>query len=120
MSTPTSRRPSSPTSKRGRRSTCRSTRSAARRSKARWRRSRPPPGSQFSLLPPDNATGNFTKVVQRVAVRVTFPEDVLKEVPLRPGLSVVATIHTRDADLPKPSLLGALGIEASAGKAAKP
>ena len=80
----------------------------------------PASGSQFSLLPPDNATGNFTKVVQRVAVRVTFPEDVLKEVPLRPGLSVVATIHTRDPDLPKPSLLGALGFEASAGKAAKP
>jgi len=80
----------------------------------------PASGSQFSLLPPDNATGNFTKVVQRVAVRVTFPEDVLKEVPLRPGLSVVATIHTRDPDLPKPSLLGALGFEASAGKGAKP
>ena len=58
----------------------------------------PASGSQFSLLPPDNATGNFTKVVQRVAVRVTFPEEVLKEVPLRPGLSVVATIHTRDPD----------------------
>ena len=80
----------------------------------------PASGSQFSLLPPDNATGNFTKVVQRVAVRVTFPEDVLKEVPLRPGLSVVATIHTRDPGLPKPTLLGALGFEASAGKAAKP
>jgi membrane fusion protein, multidrug efflux system len=80
----------------------------------------PASGSQFSLLPPDNATGNFTKVVQRVAVRVTFPGDVLKEVPLRPGLSVVATIHTRDPDLPKPSLLGAIGFEASAGKAAKP
>ena len=56
----------------------------------------PASGAQFSLLPPDNATGNFTKVVQRVAVRVTFPEEVLKEVPLRPGLSVVATVHTRD------------------------
>ena len=80
----------------------------------------PASGSQFSLLPPDNATGNFTKVVQRVAVRVTFPEDVLKEVPLRPGLSVVATIHTRDPDLPKPTLLGALGFEASADKAPNP
>ena len=45
----------------------------------------PASGSQFSLLPPDNATGNFTKVVQRVAVRITFPEDVLKQVPLRSG-----------------------------------
>src|SRR5271166_2043171 len=55
----------------------------------------PASGSQFSLLPPDNATGNFTKVVQRVAVRITFPEEVLKQVQLRPGLSVVATVHTR-------------------------
>ena len=80
----------------------------------------PASGSQFSLLPPDNATGNFTKVVQRVAVRVTFPEEVLKEVPLRPGLSVVATVHTRDPDAPKPTLLGALGLEALATKVAKP
>ena len=81
----------------------------------------PASGSQFSLLPPDNATGNFTKVVQRVAVRVTFPEDVLKTVPLRPGLSVVATVHTRDPDAPKPTLLGALGLEAfGARKTAKP
>jgi membrane fusion protein (multidrug efflux system) len=76
----------------------------------------PASGAQFSLLPPDNATGNFTKVVQRVAVRVTFPEEVLKEVPLRPGLSVVATIHTRDPEAPKPTLLGALGLEALGAK----
>ena len=76
----------------------------------------PASGAQFSLLPPDNATGNFTKVVQRVAVRVTFPEEVLKEVPLRPGLSVVATIHTRDPEAPKPTLLGALGREALGAK----
>ncbi len=80
----------------------------------------PASGAQFSLLPPDNATGNFTKVVQRVAVRVTFPEQVLKEALLRPGLSVVATIHTRDPDLPKPTLLGALGLEAFATRNAKP
>ena len=80
----------------------------------------PASGSQFSLLPPDNATGNFTKVVQRVAVRITFPEEVLKTVPLRPGLSVVATVHTRDSDAARPTLLGALGLEAVATKAAKP
>ena len=72
----------------------------------------PASGSQFSLLPPDNATGNFTKVVQRVPVRITFSEDVLKEVPLRPGLSVVATVRTRDPDAPKPTLLGWLGLDA--------
>jgi membrane fusion protein (multidrug efflux system) len=80
----------------------------------------PASGSQFSLLPPDNATGNFTKVVQRVPVRVTFSDEVLRNTPLRPGLSVVATIHTRDPDAPKPTLLGALGFEAAAGKAEKP
>ena len=80
----------------------------------------PASGAQFSLLPPDNATGNFTKVVQRVAVRIIFPDAVLKEVPLRPGLSVVATVHTRDPDAPRPTLLGALGLEAPATKIAKP
>jgi len=80
----------------------------------------PASGAQFSLLPPDNATGNFTKVVQRVAVRVTFPEEVQKEALLRPGLSVVATIHTRDPDAPKPTLLGALGLEAFPTRNAKP
>jgi membrane fusion protein (multidrug efflux system) len=80
----------------------------------------PASGAQFSLLPPDNATGNFTKVVQRVAVRVTFPDEVLKQVTLRPGLSVVATVHTRDPALPKPTLLSALGFEAVAGRSLKP
>jgi membrane fusion protein (multidrug efflux system) len=80
----------------------------------------PASGAQFSLLPPDNATGNFTKVVQRVAVRVTFPTEVLKEVPLRPGLSVVATVHTRDPALPKPTLLSALGFEAFATRSPRP
>ena len=80
----------------------------------------PASGSQFSLLPPDNATGNFTKIVQRVPVRVTFSDEVLKTTPLRPGLSVVATVHTRDPNAPTPTLLGALGFEAVASKATKP
>ena len=80
----------------------------------------PASGAQFSLLPPDNATGNFTKVVQRVAVRITFPEELLKQVPLRSGLSVVATIHTRDPATPEPTLLGALGLEAFATRSLKP
>jgi membrane fusion protein (multidrug efflux system) len=80
----------------------------------------PASGAQFSLLPPDNATGNFTKVVQRVAVRITFPEELLKRVPLRSGLSVVATVHTRDPATPEPTLLGALGLEAFATRSAKP
>jgi multidrug resistance efflux pump len=59
-------------------------------------------------------------VVQRVAVRVTFPDEVQKAVTLRPGLSVVATVHTRDPDAPKPTLLGALGLEALGAKSEKP
>jgi membrane fusion protein (multidrug efflux system) len=74
----------------------------------------PASGAQFSLLPPDNATGNFTKVVQRVAVRIAVAPEALAEERLRPGLSVVASIHTRDESLPKPTLLGALGFGAKA------
>ena len=74
----------------------------------------PASGSQFSLLPPDNATGNFTKVVQRVAVRIALPADALAKGDLRPGLSVIASVRTRDESLPKPTLLGALGFDASA------
>ncbi len=54
----------------------------------------PGAGSQFALLPPDNATGNFTKVVQRVAVKISIEDaDGLIE-RLRPGMSVVATVDT--------------------------
>ena len=74
----------------------------------------PASGAQFSLLPPDNATGNFTKIVQRVAVRIALPAEALKDEMLLPGLSVVASVRTRDESLPKPTLLGALGFEASA------
>lgn len=53
----------------------------------------PASGSQFALLPPDNATGNFTKVVQRIPVKIALDQDhPLKEV-LRPGFSAVVTIH---------------------------
>lgn len=61
----------------------------------------PASGSVFSLLPPDNATGNFTKIVQRLPVRVQVPADVAREGVLRPGLSVVVRVDTRDgADAP--------------------
>ncbi|WP_128565336.1 HlyD family secretion protein [Methylobacterium crusticola] len=55
----------------------------------------PASGSVFSLLPPDNATGNFTKIVQRLPVRVRVPEAVAREGLLRPGLSVVVRVDTR-------------------------
>jgi len=54
----------------------------------------PASGSQFALLPPDNATGNFTKVVQRVPVKIALDDSTLAA-QLRPGLSVTATIRTR-------------------------
>lgn len=57
----------------------------------------PASGAVFSLLPPENATGNFTKVVQRVPVRIDVPADVLKSGRLRAGLSVVVAVDSRTA-----------------------
>jgi membrane fusion protein, multidrug efflux system len=54
----------------------------------------PASGSQFALLPPDNATGNFTKVVQRVPVKIALDDSPLTP-QLRPGLSAVVTVRTR-------------------------
>jgi len=54
----------------------------------------PASGSQFALLPPDNATGNYTKVVQRIPVKIAF-EDTEFANQLRPGLSVTATVRTK-------------------------
>ena len=52
-------------------------------------------GAKFALLPPDNATGNFTKVVQRVPVRIAITEGCGKEQPLRPGMSVAAHVDVK-------------------------
>jgi membrane fusion protein (multidrug efflux system) len=57
----------------------------------------PGAGSQFALLPPDNATGNFTKVVQRVAVKISIDDAAGLLDRLRPGMSVVATVDTQDS-----------------------
>src|SRR5215468_8088195 len=54
----------------------------------------PASGSQFALLPPDNATGNFTKVAQRIPVKIAF-DDANQARGLRPGLSVVAAVRTK-------------------------
>jgi membrane fusion protein (multidrug efflux system) len=51
-------------------------------------------GSKFSLLPPENATGNFTKVVQRVPVKIAIVKDCGAARPLRPGMSVAAHVRT--------------------------
>ena len=59
----------------------------------------PAAGSVFTLLPPDNATGNFTKIVQRLPVRIRVPKEVARENLLRAGMSVYATVDTtRGAD----------------------
>jgi membrane fusion protein (multidrug efflux system) len=55
----------------------------------------PAAGSVFTLLPPDNATGNFTKIVQRVPVRLKVPADVAKENLLRAGMSVYVRVNTK-------------------------
>jgi membrane fusion protein, multidrug efflux system len=55
----------------------------------------PASGSQFALLPPDNATGNYTKVVQRIPVKIALDDSTLAT-KLRPGLSVVATVRTKE------------------------
>jgi membrane fusion protein, multidrug efflux system len=67
----------------------------------------PASGAVFSLLPPDNATGNFTKIVQRLPVRVRVPTDVATQGLLRPGMSVVVSVNTKptkvaDGDAPTP------------------
>jgi membrane fusion protein (multidrug efflux system) len=67
----------------------------------------------FTLLPPDNATGNFTKIVQRLPVRVRVPKDVASQNLLRAGMSVYVTVDTTqgakdadsEADLDSPTMV---------------
>ena len=73
----------------------------------------PAAGSVFTLLPPDNATGNFTKIVQRLPVRIRVPKEVARQNLLRAGMSVYATVDTTegakdadsDADLDAPQMI---------------
>ena len=53
----------------------------------------PGSGSPFALLPPDNSTGNFIHIVERVPVRIALPADELRDHPIRPGLSTSTHIH---------------------------
>ncbi|MBP1884261.1 HlyD family secretion protein [Ensifer mexicanus] len=57
----------------------------------------PASGQEFALLPPDNATGNFTKVVQRIPVKIVLDHENPVSVVLRPGMSVYPTIDTKAA-----------------------
>ncbi len=58
----------------------------------------PASGQEFALLPPDNATGNFTKVVQRVPVKIALDAVHGLAGDLRPGMSVVPTINTKTSN----------------------
>ena len=58
----------------------------------------PASGQEFALLPPDNATGNFTKVVQRIPVRIALDTASDPRIELRPGMSVIPTIATRSSN----------------------
>ena len=60
----------------------------------------PASGSQFSLLPPENATGNFTKIVQRVPVRIRIDPEIARQGLLRPGMSAVVRVDSRDGAAP--------------------
>lgn len=62
--------------------------------KGRVEKISPATGSQFSLLPPDNATGNFTKIAQRIPVKIALDPEQPQFDRLRSGMSVLATIHT--------------------------
>jgi membrane fusion protein (multidrug efflux system) len=55
----------------------------------------PASGQEFALLPPDNATGNFTKVVQRIPVKIALERNNAPSIELRPGMSVIPTIETK-------------------------
>jgi membrane fusion protein (multidrug efflux system) len=61
----------------------------------------PASGAVFSLLPPDNATGNFTKITQRVPVRIRVPADAIASGNLRPGLSVTVDVDSRTGGAPQ-------------------
>jgi membrane fusion protein, multidrug efflux system len=69
----------------------------------------PASGQQFALLPPDNATGNFTKIVQRIPVKIALDEGDPTAGSLRPGMSVEPTINTKPADSTRATLFGVRG-----------
>ena len=59
----------------------------------------PATGAVFSVIPPENATGNFTKIVQRVPVRIALDDKDLDEL-IRPGLSITVNVDTKSNEAP--------------------
>ncbi len=72
----------------------------------------PGTGSVFALLPPDNATGNFIHIVQRVPVRIALRKDEILKRPIRPGLSTVTSIHIDEPGRPVDTSLADTSAEA--------
>jgi membrane fusion protein (multidrug efflux system) len=67
----------------------------------------PASGAIFSLLPPDNATGNFTKIVQRLPVRIEVPAAIAAQRVLRPGMSVIVSVNTKPGSVTDAGLTSA-------------
>lgn len=80
----------------------------------------PGSGAEFSLLPPENATGNFTKIVQRVPVRIALPSDGPLSGYLRPGLSVIVSVDTRGEGGRSGGLVGGAQAATAAGAPGAP
>jgi membrane fusion protein (multidrug efflux system) len=70
----------------------------------------PASGQEFALLPPDNATGNFTKVVQRIPVKIALNRDNSSPIELRPGMSVIPTIETKSQVRPRARNHGTVAV----------
>ena len=75
----------------------------------------PASGQEFALLPPDNATGNFTKVVQRIPVKIALDSDNGANIELRPGMSVIPTIATKSQALERRAVAAARSSHKVAG-----
>ncbi len=76
----------------------------------------PASGQEFALLPPDNATGNFTKIVQRVPVKIILDATSATVGRLRPGMSIEPSIDTKPADQPDHEHAGEPADEPASGK----
>jgi membrane fusion protein, multidrug efflux system len=75
----------------------------------------PASGQEFALLPPDNATGNFTKVVQRIPVKIALDRKSEPSIELRPGMSVIPTIETKSQARIREAAAASKPLNTSAG-----
>ena len=83
----------------------------------------PASGAEFSLLPPQNASGNFNKIVQRIPIKIVLPADHALQGKLRPGMSVEVSIRTDQAAAANPATAApysAKAVEGGGGQLATP